>query len=146
MTPFLNKGYHVFTDNFYNSVALTDLSKQKMYVAGTLRDRKRKPDKVTSKKLKTGEVIWRSLNDITVCKWKDKTEVLAISNAHQVEMVSISHRRGKEKMKPSIVIDYNEAMSGIHRNDEMLSYNVILLCEKRWGGTRKLEFTCLRFF
>ena len=56
-------------------------------------------------------MVWCSLNDITVCKWKDKREVLTISNAHQAEMVSVSNRRGKEKMKPNIVKDYNEAMS-----------------------------------
>ena len=134
MKPFLNKGYHVFTDNFYNSVALTEyLSKQKTYITGTLRrDRKRNPESVISKKLKEGEMVWCSLNDITVCKWKDKREVLTISNAHQAEMVSVSNRRGKEKMKPNIVKDYNEAMSGIDRSDQMLSYNSALRKTLRW--------------
>ena len=129
MKPFLSKGYHVFTDNFYNSVALTEyLSKQKTYITGTLRrDRKRNPESVISKKLKEGEMVWRSLNDITVCKWKDKREVLTISNAHQAEMVSVSNQIGKEKMKPNIVKDYNEAMSGIDRSDQMLSYNFEVL-------------------
>ena len=77
-------------------------------------------------------MVWRSLNDITVCKWKDKREVLTISNAHQAEMVSVSNRRGKEKMKPNIVKDYNEAMSGIERSDQMLSYNSALRKTLRW--------------
>ena len=83
MKPFLNKGY-VCTNNFYHSVALTEyLPKQKTYITGTLRnDRKRNPESVISKKLKEGEMVWRFLNDITVCKWKDKREVLTISNAH----------------------------------------------------------------
>ena len=123
------------TNNFYHSVALTKyLSKQKTYITGTLRtDRKRNPESVISKKLKEGEMVWRSLNDITVCKWKDKREVLTISNAHQAEMVSVSNRRGKEKMKPNIVKDYNEAMSGIDRSDQMLSYNSALRCYKKVG-------------
>ena len=134
MKPLLSKGYHVFTDNFYNSVALTEyLSKQKTYITGTLRrDRKRNPESVISKKLKEGEMIWRCLNDITVCKWKDKREVLTISNAHQAEMVSVSNRRGKEKMKPNIVKDYNEAMSGIERSRQMLSHNSALRKTLRW--------------
>ena len=104
------------------------MSKQKTYITGTLRkDRKRNPKVVKSKKLKKGEMIlWRTLNDIKVCKWKDKREVLTISIAHQVETVSVSNRRGKEKMKPNIVKDYNEAMSGIDRSDQMLSYNSAL--------------------
>ena len=81
------------TNNFYHSVALTKyLLKQKTYITGTLRtDRKRNPESVISKKLKEGEMVWCSLNDITVCKWKDKIEVLTISNAHQAKMVSVSN-------------------------------------------------------
>ena len=45
MTQFLNNGYHVFTDNYYNSVSLTKyLSNHGTYITGTLRkDRKRNP-------------------------------------------------------------------------------------------------------
>ena len=75
---------------------------------------------------------WRSLNDITVCKWKDKREVLTISNVHQAEMVSVSNQGGKEKMKPNNVKDYNEAISGIDRSDQMLSYNFALRKTLRW--------------
>ena len=109
MTPYLDKGYHVFTDNYYNSVSLTEyLSRHSTYITGTLRaDRKRNPKKVIKEKFQKGDMIWRSKNDITVCKWKDKREVLTISNAHNPEMVKISNRRGKEKMKPNIVRDYN---------------------------------------
>ena len=48
MTPYLDKGYHVFTDNYYNSVSLTEyLSRHSTYITGTLRaDRKRNPKKV----------------------------------------------------------------------------------------------------
>ena len=73
MNPFLNKGYHVFTDNYENSVALTEfLSKQGSYLTGTLRkDRKGNPKAVTAAKLKKGEMIWRIKDDASVCKWKD---------------------------------------------------------------------------
>lgn len=32
-------------------------------------------------------------------------------------MVSVTNRRGGKKMKPNIVKDYNEGMSGIDRSD-----------------------------
>ena len=56
MNPFLNKGYHVFTDNWYNSVTLTKyMSDRKTYITGTLRaDRKHQPEAVLKKKLKKG--------------------------------------------------------------------------------------------
>ena len=38
MTPFLNKGYYVFTDNYHNSVSLTEyLSNHGTYIIGTIR-------------------------------------------------------------------------------------------------------------
>ena len=53
MTPYLDKGYHVFTDNYYNSVSLTEyLSRHSTYITGTLRaDRKRNPKKVFKEKV-----------------------------------------------------------------------------------------------
>ena len=45
MELYLEKGYYVFTDNYYNSVSLTEfLSSKEAYITGTLRkDRKRTP-------------------------------------------------------------------------------------------------------
>ena len=56
MEPYLEKRHHVFTDNYYNSVSLTEfLSSKGTYITGTLRkDRKRNPRKVISTKLKKG--------------------------------------------------------------------------------------------
>ena len=126
MTPFLNKGYHVFTDNYCNSVSLTEyLSNHGTYITGTLRkNRKRNPKKVIGEKVKKGVMIWRSNNDIIVCKWKDKRKVLTISNAHNSEMVKVSNRCDKEKVKPKIVRDYNNSTSGIDRNDQTLIIQV----------------------
>ena len=144
MTPYLDKGCHVFTDNYYNSVSLTEyLSRHSTYITGTLRvDRKCNPKKVIKEKVQKGDMIWRSKNDITVCKWKDKREVLTISNAHNPEMVKVSNRRGKEKMKPNIVRDYNNSMSGIDRSDQMLFYHSALRKTLRWykkAGVHILE-------
>lgn len=57
--PFLNKGYHVFTDSYYNTVTLTEfLSKQSTYVTGKLRKyRKSNSKKVTARKRKKGEMV-----------------------------------------------------------------------------------------
>ena len=128
MNPFLNKGYHVFTENYYNSVALTEfLSKQGMYLTGTLRkDRKGNPKAVTAAKLKKGEMIWRIKDDVSVYKWKDKRDVLTISNTHSPTLIKVANRLGKEKEKPNIVRGYNDFMSGIDRSDQMLSYHLEL--------------------
>ena len=53
MEPYLNKSYRLFTDNWYNSVSLTEyMSKRSTYITGILRaDRKRNPSQVVGKKL-----------------------------------------------------------------------------------------------
>ena len=95
-------------------------------------------------KVKKGVMIWRSKNDIIVCKWKDKRKVLTISNAHNLEIVKVSNRRGKEKMKPHIVRDYNNWMSGIDQSDQMLSYHSGLRKILTWY--KKAEIHTLEIF
>lgn len=134
MQPYLHKGYHVFTDNYYNSVALTEfLSSKGTYITGTLRkDRKGNPKRVISTKLKKGQMVWRSKGDVSVSKWKDKRDVLMISNSHVPKMISATNRKGKEKQKPNMVKDYNDSMSGIDRSDQILSYHSGLRKTLRW--------------
>lgn len=134
LEDYLDKGYTVYMDNFYNSVALTKLlTTRKTYVCGTLRsNRKGNPNDVIQRKLKKGEFIWQQNGPVTVCKWKDKRDVLTISNKHVVEMVEVSNRNGKLSMKPNIIRDYNLNMSGIDRADQMLSYYTSLRKTIRW--------------
>ena len=53
---------------------------------------------------------------------ESKSGVLKISNKQKTKLVSVTNRRGKEKIKPNIVADYNLGMSGIDRSDQTLSY------------------------
>ena len=72
MEQFLRQGYCLYTDNYYNSFGLSKhLFKKKTYNCGTLRsDCKSNPKEVMKSKLKKGEVISRSREDIVVSKWK----------------------------------------------------------------------------
>ena len=69
-------------DKFYNLVPLTKaLTSKTSYVCGTLRsNRKENPKDVMTKKLKKGEMVWRRNDVVTVCKWKDKRNVITILN------------------------------------------------------------------
>ena len=88
---------------------------------------------MTDAKLKKGEVVWRTSDDVAVLKWKDKREVYTISNKHtQPKLVPVTNRRGDQKMKPDSVKDYNNYMSGIDRTDQMLSYHFALRKTIRW--------------
>lgn len=131
---YLDKGHNLYTDNFYNSVDLTrNLGQRKTYICGTLRsNRKGNPSEVILAKLKKGELAFQSCDDITVCKWKDKRDVLVITNKHNVEMVNVRNQNGKISSKPNIVVDYNLGMSGIDRGDQMVSYYSCLRKTLRW--------------
>lgn len=119
MKGYLDKGHVVYTDNFYNSQDLTRrIGQRKTYICGTLRkNRKNIPYEVTNAKLKRGELASQVCSDITVCKWKDKRDVLVISNKHQVQMVNVRNKNGKFSLKPNIVADYNLGMSGVDRGE-----------------------------
>ncbi|KAJ8913138.1 hypothetical protein NQ315_006056 [Exocentrus adspersus] len=76
---YLDQGYSLYMDNFYNSV---DLAKQLVdrntCCTGTLRNgRKGNPSDVAKAKLKVGS------GQICVGKWKDKRDVLYISIEHE---------------------------------------------------------------
>ena len=99
MKPNLNKSYHLFTDNWYNSVSLAEYkTKRNTYIAGTLRaDRKRNPSQVAGKKFGKGEMIFMSLGDIYVTKWKDERDLCVISNAHVPTMMDLVNVHDKSK-------------------------------------------------
>ena len=69
MEPYLNKGYHLFVVNWYNSVTQYR-SKQKTYINGTLRPDIKFTQEVMTKKLKKKKIVSQSLDDISVTKSK----------------------------------------------------------------------------
>ena len=94
MEPYLDKGYHLFTDNWYNLLSLTKhMPVRTTDIACILRSyRKYIPVDVMKKKLKKEEMISKSLNDISVIKWKDKRNVRMITNAFVPELVESVNR------------------------------------------------------
>ena len=134
MEPYLNKGYHLLTDNWYNSVSLTEyMSKRNTYITSTLRrDRKRNPSQVVGKKLRKGEMVFMSLGDVSVTKWKDERDVFVIRNAYVPTMMDSVNRHDKSKRKPNVFHIYNNHMSGIDQSDQMLSYHSALRKTIRW--------------
>ena len=134
MEAFLDKGYHLFTDNWYNSLPLTKyMSLRRTCITRALRpDRKFIPIDAMKKKLKKGEMILKSLNDFSVIKWKDKRDMRMITNAVVPEIVESVNRPGNSKQKPNAFHVYNQNMSGIDRYDQMLSYHSGLRKTARW--------------
>lgn len=125
MKPYLNKGHHLYMDNYYNSIDLSNqLFKQKTHTTGTLRrNRKKNPKSIISfKKMKPGQHVFSKKGPIYVSRWRDKREVYSITTGHLPKMITVNNRYGKQMLKPKHISEYNMNMSGIDRSDQMVSY------------------------
>ena len=75
------------------------------------------------KKLEKREMISKSLNNISVIKWKDKRNVWMITNAFVPELVESFNRYGNLKQKLNAIHVYNQNISSINQSDQILSYH-----------------------
>ena len=141
-TRLLDKGYHVYMDNYYSSPELMEeLFFRSTFSAGTCRgNRKHLPKAVTNCKLKPGEVCFRR-NDATLCiKWCDKRSVLILSTIHEAVEINTGKidRHGSPILKLEPVHDYTMKMRGCDISDQLMtSYSMLRRSVKWW---RKLFF------
>lgn len=121
---YLDQGHHIYLDNFYNSIQLSEyLLSRKTHSTGTLRkNRNRNPRKVIHAKVPKGEQVWAERNNIRVSKWKDKRIVFSITTGHTTELIECQNSRGISKTKPKHIVEYTKNMRGVDRCDQMVSY------------------------
>lgn len=120
----LNNGHAVYMDNYYNSFHLAkNLLNEKTYCTGTLRkDLKDNPKEVIQARIKKGENVSRFREAVHVGKWKDKRDVVYITTEYNEKMVPVTNKRGQTKDKPEAIARYNDFMSGVDRQDQLLSF------------------------
>ncbi|PNF13918.1 hypothetical protein B7P43_G09860 [Cryptotermes secundus] len=124
LESYLDQNYHVYQDNYYNSVATAEhIFSRKVRVCGTIRvNRGLPPDlKEECKPLKHGETTFRRKGDILLQSWKDTHVVNMISTIHNLSMVDVQRRHGQVK-KPVCISEYNMFMKGVDRADQYLDY------------------------
>ncbi|XP_045459223.1 piggyBac transposable element-derived protein 4-like [Melitaea cinxia] len=130
----LDRGHHVYMDNYYNSYGLAlKLLDRQTYCTGTIRkNRKDNPVEIGTIPLKKGENKSLFSNGVHIGKWRDKRYVLYLSTEHDDEMLETTSKRGSVVLKPSAIVHYNNFMSGIDLQDQMLSYYPIQRKTLRW--------------
>jgi hypothetical protein len=130
--PYLNKGHHIFADNFFTSPTLAHhLLQQKTYLCGTLR-KGRKNAAIPAAKMKRGEVQSFTSNGILNEFWRDKKIVRMISTAHSHNMTQVKKRDGTVVQKPQSVVDYNKNARGIDQADMQIHFNSTKRKTRKW--------------
>ncbi|PNF38061.1 hypothetical protein B7P43_G00355 [Cryptotermes secundus] len=125
LDPYLDQNYHVYQDNFYNSVATAEyLLSRKVHICGTIRvNRGLPPDlKEECKSLKCGDTTFRRKGDILLPSWRETRAVNMISTIHNSSMVDVQRRHGQVKKTPLCISQYNMFMKGVDRANQYLPY------------------------
>lgn len=128
----LGKGYRLYLDNWYTSVALARyLSKNQTGICGTIRKNRGKfPASFTTSKLERGSAVFVSKKNIMAIRYKDRKDVYLISTLHKPEVAVTKKKKrdGTPIEKFTIIDDYNKNMGGVDTNDG---------CIANYSGVRK---------
>lgn len=83
---------------------------------------KQNPREVVQKNVKKGQNISRYCDGVHIGKRKDKRPVTYITSEFEHKMVPVTNKRGQVAQKPEAIAKYNEFMSGVDRQDQLLAY------------------------
>ncbi|KAG8331337.1 zinc finger protein [Homalodisca vitripennis] len=128
MGNYLNKGFHLFVDNFYTSFGLIqDLYRKQTFLTGTIRrNRKNLPNDV-KRKFAVGEKKYYRSDYILTLAYREKSSqsrpvILVSSDSQAIDVQTRRTKFGFERIKnkPKVIDEYNRYMGGIDTNDMML--------------------------
>uniref|UniRef100_A0A8C5MUU7 PiggyBac transposable element-derived protein domain-containing protein n=1 Tax=Leptobrachium leishanense TaxID=445787 RepID=A0A8C5MUU7_9ANUR len=133
--PLMNKGYHLYVDNFYTSVPLFKL----LYcfdtaACGTVRkNRVGFPAQLVRTRLKRGETSALRQEELLAVKYRDKKDVYLLSTIHTERSVEVSVRGRAERIrKPVCIKAYNRHMGGVDLADQLLQPYQIMRKSRAW--------------
>lgn len=124
----LNKGYHLFVDNFYTSPTLADhLFSNDTLLTGTLRsNRKGVPAVIKAAKPKEKECVYFRKGSMLCLSWREKKSqknpCLLLSTGIPAGMVQHMKRDRTVKELPHPVSTYNKHMGGVDLLDQMVDH------------------------
>lgn len=137
MMPLLNKGHHLYMDNWYTSIPLLQYLKDNSTLAcGTIRkNRKGFPEAVSKAKLRQhGETVAYRSDALLALKCKDTKEVNILTTIHDERMQNIRNRRNPANplQKPKCIVDYNKYMGGVDCTDQLLQPFQVARKSMKW--------------
>ena len=120
----LNKGYHLFTDNFYTKPVLaTTLMQAGTLLTGTVRANSRGLPTLPTK-MDVGEVLNYRRQGMLLVAFREKRSqrkpVLMLSTATAAGMTEVHTGAGLDKQKPKCIAAYNKYMGGVDLSDRKI--------------------------
>ena len=147
-TKLLDKGHHIYMDNYYTSPELfSELYFRETYACGTARlNRKGMPMSVKNAQLKPLESVYLRNGPMLCLKWSGekkkskKKPVTILSTIHQATELLTKKKdaHGNRIPKPVPIYEYTKYMSGVDLSDQYMSFHVALRKSMKWS--RKLFF------
>ena len=141
MQRYLNKGHHLYVDNWYTSPTLFEfLHRNKTGACGTVRKNRQGLPPLTTK-LKRGESQYAHTNTLLALKWQDKREVHMLSTIHSTTYTNsnkIDRQTGEAIRKPVCIVDYTKNMGAADHVDMQISFSECIRKSVKWY--RKLFF------
>ncbi|KAK3732990.1 hypothetical protein RRG08_002596 [Elysia crispata] len=120
MGPFLDKGYHLYIDNSYTSVALIEyLHQWKTLVTGTARC-DRVPKALKNLPVAKGQTAILCKGPLLAQKFPDKKMVYMMTTGHTARTMPRARRGGTEQALPVSIDSYNKHMGGVDRLDQLI--------------------------
>ena len=145
MEPYLDKGYHVYTDRYYTSIPLVQalLDRSTAFTGTAIRNRAALPDAIrTPSRLGDNEVWAFCASRPLALEWrapKKKKSLVMVTSECSACMTTVQLRRNQEEMeKPLVVGHYNHSMNGVDRADQHTVYYSFIRKSRKWW--RKLFF------
>ena len=138
--PILDKGRHVYMDNFFTSPALyTELAERQTGACGTLRtNRTGVPQAVKTADPPLGEVMSQKEGKLLYITWKDKRRVNILSTIHNSSTYTkklrsrFSENHHRDVDRPKAIGLYSKYMSGGDITDQQLAYNCLQHRMLKW--------------
>ena len=138
----LNKGYHIFVDNFYMSVRLAQyLDNEKTLVTGTCRVNRGFPKELSSYNVAVKDFRFARCDNILALKFVDqkssgKKVITMVDTAHRASAttVEVIKKGGKKDqiLRPDVIQSYNKYMGGVDMLDAAVHHYDCARKSYRW--------------
>ncbi|XP_065188293.1 piggyBac transposable element-derived protein 4-like [Sycon ciliatum] len=132
----IGKGYHLYLDNFYNSLPLCEyLTDRNTSVCGTLRsNRVGIPKTLKDEDVPKGKFAYLRKGRMEIIKLHDRKMVYMISNIHNTDTTATGKRNRQRQRIHRLTINhnYNQYMGGVDKNDSMVAAHSGLRKSVKW--------------